>query len=70
MITVKDNLHYGRKSTKLTFEMDINRDFFKSSYDDTIVRCVVERQLIRLLQRDLDNMYNEYNSIKFKDKED
>ncbi len=70
MIEVKDNICHGMKSTEVTFKINIKRDFFESSFDDAIIRSAVENQLIRLLQKDLDNMYNEYNRIKFEDKED
>ena len=69
MIEVKDNICHGMKSTEVTFKVNIKRDIFEGSYDDTILRNAIESQLIRLLQKDLDNMCNEYNRIKF-DKED
>lgn len=60
MIEVKDNLCYGRKSAEITFKIDIKRDIFESSYDDTILRDAIFTMITRKLYKELDEMYFKY----------
>lgn len=70
MITVKDNICHGRQSTEITFKVDVANEFFKSSYDDSLIRNAIEHQLITRFARDLEEMYLEYTRKKFEKKED
>lgn len=65
MITVKDNICYGRKSTEVTFKIDIKRDIFEGTYDDEILRDAIEARMMRKLHKELNEMYFKH---EFKDK--
>ena len=57
MITVKNNLHYGRRSVEVTFKVDVARDIFEASYDDSLLRDAIEARMMRQLHKELDEMY-------------